>query len=42
MKVRIDREKCTGVASCVFIAPTVFHMDEERKAVVDDPGTVTE
>lgn len=36
MRVRIDRDKCTGIANCVAVAPTVFEMDEEFKAVVLD------
>jgi ferredoxin len=42
MRVRIDRDRCTGVANCVAVAPTVFELDDENKAVVDDPGTVAE
>ncbi|MEK7848810.1 MAG: ferredoxin [Chloroflexota bacterium] len=37
MRVRIDRDKCTGVANCVAVAPTVFELDDEDKAVVADP-----
>lgn len=40
MKVRIDRDLCTGVSNCVAVAPTVFKLDEERKAVVLDPSSV--
>ncbi len=42
MKVRVDRELCTGVSNCAAIAPTVFKMDEENKAVVLDPSSVDE
>ncbi len=42
MKVRIDRELCTGVSNCVAVAPTVFKLDKEFKAVILDPTTVDE
>ncbi len=42
MKVKIDRELCSGVSNCVAIAPTVFKLDDENKAVVLGPGSVDE
>ena len=42
MKVRVDRELCIGVSNCVAIAPTVFELDAENKAVVLDPASVNE
>jgi len=42
MKVKVDRELCSGVSNCVAIAPTVFKLDDENKAVVLDPGSVDE
>jgi ferredoxin len=42
MKVRVDRELCIGVGNCVVIAPTVFKLDDQNKAVVLDPGSVDE
>ena len=33
-KVSVVRSKCIGAASCVAIAPKVFQMDKENKAVV--------
>ena len=42
MKVKIDRELCIGVSNCVAIAPTVFKLDDQNKAVVLDPGSVDE
>ena len=33
-KVRVIRDKCIGAASCVAIAPKVFQMDKENKAIV--------
>jgi ferredoxin len=40
MKVRVDRELCRGLGNCVAIAPTVFKLDEENKAVALDPSSV--
>ncbi len=42
MKVKVDRELCIGVSNCVAIAPTVFKLDEENKAVVLDPNSADE
>lgn len=42
MKVKVDRELCIGVSNCVAIAPTVFKLDDENKAVVLDPDSVDE
>jgi ferredoxin len=42
LKVRVDRELCIGVSNCVAVAPTVFELDDENKAVVLDPGSVDE
>ena len=42
MRVKVDRELCTGVSNCVAIAPTVFKLDDQNKVVVLDPGSVEE
>ena len=42
MKVRVDRNLCIGVSNCVAFAPTVFKLDDEKKAVVLDPASVNE
>jgi ferredoxin len=42
MKVKVDRELCIGVGNCMAIAPTVFKLDDQNKAVVLDPGSVNE
>jgi ferredoxin len=34
MRVRVDREACTGVQNCVVIAPEYFEMDSEGVARV--------
>lgn len=36
-KVVVDRNLCIGAAPCTSIAPNVFQLDEEGKAVVQ-PG----
>ncbi|MDA1334566.1 MAG: ferredoxin [bacterium] len=35
-RIYVDRDKCIGAASCVAIAPGVFELDDENKAVVKD------
>ncbi len=40
MKVKVDRDLCRGLANCVVLAPTVFELDGENKAVVLDPSSV--
>lgn len=40
MKIKVDRNLCLGVGNCVAIAPTVFELDEENKAVVLAPSSV--
>lgn len=40
MKVRVDRDLCIGIGNCVALAPTVFVLDEENKAIVLDPSSV--
>ena len=42
MKVRIDRNLCTGVGNCEAVAPTVFKVDKTNKAVLLDPAPVDE
>lgn len=42
MKVKVDRGLCIGVGNCVAIAPTVFELDNQNKAVVLAPGSVDE
>ncbi|OGY24909.1 MAG: hypothetical protein A2Y57_01180 [Candidatus Woykebacteria bacterium RBG_13_40_7b] len=36
MKVKVIRDLCIGAASCVVIAPKVFQLDSEGKAIVLD------
>lgn len=38
-RIFIDRDLCIGAASCVAIAPGVFSLDAENKAIViNDKG----
>ncbi len=41
MKVRVDRDLCIGIGNCEALAPTVFKVDKEDKAVVLDPSSVS-
>lgn len=34
VEIKIDREKCIGCMSCTSVAPEVYEMDDERKAVL--------
>jgi ferredoxin len=40
LKVRVDRDLCIGVSNCVAVAPSVFQLDNENKAIVLDPSSV--
>jgi ferredoxin len=42
MKVKVDRELCIGVGNCVAIAPRVFKLDQQNKAVAADASLVDE
>ena len=42
MQVRVDRDLCAGLGNCVVIAPTVFELDDDNKAVVLDPSSIDE
>jgi len=42
MKVRIDRDLCTGIGNCAAIAPAVFKLDPQNKAVVLEPVAADE
>ncbi len=36
-KIVVDRDLCIGAAPCVTVAPGVFELDEENKAIVTNP-----
>ena len=33
-RIHIDRDLCIGAASCLAVAPGVFTLDQENKAVI--------
>ncbi len=35
-KIEVDRDVCIGAAPCVTVAPGVFQLDEENKAIIVD------
>lgn len=37
-QITVDRDLCIGAATCYAIAPKVFVIDNENKAVVVDEG----
>lgn len=42
-KIIVDRNLCIGAASCIAVAPGVFELDSENKAVVyNDKGADAE
>jgi ferredoxin len=42
MRIRVDRNLCTGIGNCVAVAPTVFTLDKSNKAVVLKPESIDE
>lgn len=42
MKVKVDKSLCVGIGNCVAVAPTVFQLNSERKAVVLETSSVNE
>lgn len=41
-KIEIDRELCIGAASCIAIAPDIFELDAENKAVAKPGAKATD
>lgn len=37
MKITVDRNRCRGVSNCASVAPNVFEIDEQFRAVILDP-----
>lgn len=37
MKIEIDRELCTSVATCIAVAPNTFELDDEGIAIIKNP-----
>ena len=42
MKVIVDRDLCQGIGNCTAIAPGVFQLDEENKAVATHTEDVSQ
>ena len=42
MKVTVDRDLCIGAGNCVAIAPAVFQMDADNKAIVLEDQDATD
>lgn len=34
MKIEVKRDLCIGAASCIAVAPDVFELDDENKAII--------
>ncbi|MFA6908293.1 MAG: ferredoxin [Patescibacteria group bacterium] len=34
MKIEVNRDLCIGAASCIAVAPDLFELDEENKAII--------
>ena len=41
-KIKVVRDLCIGAASCIAFSPTVFELDEEKKAVILEGADDTE
>ncbi|MDP3685332.1 MAG: ferredoxin [bacterium] len=37
MRIEVKRDLCIGASSCVAVAPGVFELDSELKAIVKEP-----
>jgi len=35
-KIVVDRDLCIGAATCIALAPELFELDDENKAVLQD------
>ena len=42
LKIIVDRELCIGVGNCVVLAPSIFNLDKDNKAVVLGPVSVAD
>ncbi len=39
MKIEVKRDLCIGAATCIAVAPDLYKLDDEMKAVVQDSHT---
>ncbi|KKW00977.1 MAG: hypothetical protein UY52_C0011G0029 [Parcubacteria group bacterium GW2011_GWC2_49_9] len=37
MKIHVERDLCIGAASCIAVAPDVYELDDENKAIIKNP-----
>lgn len=37
MKIEVDRELCTSVATCIAVAPNTFELDDDGIATIKNP-----
>jgi ferredoxin len=42
MRIEVKRDLCIGAASCLAVAPGVYELDSEMKAVVKDQNAADE
>jgi ferredoxin len=42
MKVIVDRDLCQGIGNCVAIAPGIFQLDKENKAIATNIESISE
>jgi ferredoxin len=42
MKVIIDRDLCQGIGNCVAVAPGIFKLDKQNKAVATNIESVNQ
>lgn len=42
MKVIVDRDLCQGIGNCVAIAPGVFQLDKQNKAVATNIESISQ
>jgi ferredoxin len=42
MKVIVDRDLCQGIGNCVAIAPGVFKLNNENKAIATNIESISE
>jgi len=40
LKIRVDRDLCIGIGNCVALAPTVFTLNKDNKAVALDSSSI--
>lgn len=42
MRIEVKRDLCIGASSCIAVAPGVYELDSEMKAVVKNPKAADE